>query len=167
MRIADMDNLWRQVPGYENLYLVSREGRVFGMRYLALMKPVIDPSSGYYNVNLHKAGKMRTIKLHQLVALTFHGRPEGRVVRHLDGNPANNNDWNLAYGSQSDNMADMLRHGREWRGNADKTHCKHGHEFDYNNTRWSIRAETGNPRRACRACEKAVYQRNKNVRRSA
>jgi hypothetical protein len=32
--------------------------------------------------------------------------------RHWDGNPENNNDWNLVYGTRKENAEDRDRHGR-------------------------------------------------------
>jgi DNA-binding NarL/FixJ family response regulator len=37
-------------------------------------------------------------------------------VRHLDGDPANNQLENLAYGSAKENAADCIAHGRRHRG---------------------------------------------------
>lgn len=49
---------------------------------------------------------------HKLVASAFLGEPlDGQVVRHLDGNPENNNVENLCYGTPKDNIADKKRHG--------------------------------------------------------
>lgn len=54
--------------------------------------------------------------VHQLVALTFLGpRPKGQEVRHLDGDPLNNAVTNLAYGTRSENILDVMRIGRAWR----------------------------------------------------
>lgn len=54
--------------------------------------------------------------VHQLVALTFLGpRPKGQEVRHLDGNPLNNRADNLAYGTRTENIYDVMRIGGSWR----------------------------------------------------
>jgi hypothetical protein len=57
--------------------------------------------------------------VHRLVLRAFVGPcPDGQEVRHLDGNPANNNLANLAYGTRSENIADALRHGTTVLGEA-------------------------------------------------
>lgn len=38
-------------------------------------------------------------------------RPIGSLIRHLDGDHTNNRPFNLAYGTQIENMADALDHG--------------------------------------------------------
>lgn len=43
-------------------------------------------------------------------------RPDGQQVRHLDGNPANNQLANLCYGTPRENQADRVRHGTHCRG---------------------------------------------------
>lgn len=58
-------------------------------------------------------GKSRPIGVHQLVADAYHGKcPHGMQVRHLDGNPSNNNLHNLCYGTALQNAHDRLAHGR-------------------------------------------------------
>lgn len=61
---------------------------------------------------------LRSALVHRLVAEAFLPAPEeGQgIVRHLDGNPANNCPENLAWGTQTDNMRDMIRHGRSLKG---------------------------------------------------
>ena len=60
---------------------------------------------GHLMVSLYPGHVPRTV--HSLVAETFlHRANEKHVVRHLDGNPANNRIENLAYGSVSDNLHD-------------------------------------------------------------
>jgi transposase len=52
------------------------------------------------------------VGVHALVALAFIGpRPNGQVVRHLDGDKKNNRPDNLAYGEKWVNAADARRHG--------------------------------------------------------
>jgi hypothetical protein len=45
------------------------------------------------------------------VAEAFHGpRPNGNVIRHLDGNRYNNAATNLAYGLPQENVNDTIKH---------------------------------------------------------
>ena len=51
-------------------------------------------------------------RIHQLVLETYVGPcPDGMECRHLDGNPTNNNLDNLCWGTHTENMQDMTRHG--------------------------------------------------------
>lgn len=92
-------------------------------------------------------GKTMNARVHWMVAETFIGpRPPGQVVRHLNGDPGDNRVENLAYGTHSENMLDMVRHGRN---NTAKTHCPQGHPYAEGNLR--IIPKTGG--RVCRACQ--------------
>ena len=67
-------------------------------------------SNGYERVCL--GSKSRKF-VHKLVASAFVPNPDNDpVVRHLDDNRKNNNSDNLAWGTQSDNIQDCIKHGR-------------------------------------------------------
>ena len=69
--------------------------------------------SGHMFVRLYN-GKGVSLKryIHRLVLETFICEcPEGMECRHLDGNPANNDLMNLAWGTPSENQADREIHG--------------------------------------------------------
>jgi DNA-binding MarR family transcriptional regulator len=68
---------------------------------------------GYRLVSPSRDGKCRSIGVHRLVLLGFDGEPApGEQVRHWDGNPQNNDLFNLMYGSVQDNADDRARHRR-------------------------------------------------------
>jgi HNH endonuclease len=73
--------------------------------------------------------------------------PSGQEIRHLDGNPANDHLYNLAYGTRSQNQKDSVRHGTHL--SARRTHCPQGHEYTTANT---IVTKTGG--RLCRTCRR-------------
>jgi hypothetical protein len=138
---------WRPVPGWEDLYLVSDSGDVMSLRTGRPMNP---DSRKYLRVKLSAGGGQRKSYLvHRLVALAFLGPcPDGKEVRHLDGDNLNNRAANLAYGTSSENNLDRVLHGRHH--NANKTHCKRNHPFDEVNTQYGADGS-----RHCRACHRA------------
>lgn len=82
------------------------------------MSPGKSTPYGHLKLNLG-TGSGRSRWVHRLVLQAFVGPPtEGQVARHLDGNPTNNALGNLAWGSPSENNADMVAHGRATRGAA-------------------------------------------------
>ena len=160
---------WKDVAGFRGLYRVSDTGEVASLprtvshaRYGAQKLPggplvARTTPGGYLRVTLNKGGQYHDRAVHRLVADAFCERSPGdSLVRHLDGDKANNRADNLAWGTVSDNMTDRRDHGRD---NAAKTHCRNGHPFDAGNTRIMK-----NGHRACRQCgreSQARYRRSK------
>ena len=142
-----MNEEWKPIPGYEDLYQVSNTGKVKRLPKGKLLKPWKD-KGGYPSVKLCKGGKRKFRYVHRLVLEAFVGEcPDGMECLHADGNPANNKIENLIWGSHSENILDTVRHGRH--RNIIKSHCPRGHElFPENLTGWSRKKGY----RTCRSC---------------
>lgn len=168
---------WRPIPDWDG-YEVSSEGRVRSldrvvqrsgqpMRIRGGMLNVRTrgvSSHSYLGVSLRSAEHgQKWIPVHQLVMFAFTGpRPAGCVIRHLDGNLNNNHRNNLAWGTQSENNLDAVRHGTH-EGTA-KLCCKYGHELREPNLVASRRAAY---MRGCLACSRANAQVHRARRRGA
>lgn len=146
---------WRPVLNFESFYAISETGELKRIRVgsrgghgLGLKVTPID-TRGYRKATLFVDGVATGASIHVLVCEAFHGpRPEGTVVRHLDGNPLNNSAGNLCWGTQSENGFDTVRHGNN--RNSNKTHCLLGHPLVWPNltpARWFVYGH-----RTCRAC---------------
>ena len=133
---------WRAVPGHEDRYLVSNEGRV------ARLMTVKPPTKRYVRINVRDAAnKMRTYLAHVWVLEAFVGpRPEGALARHLNDDPTDNRVENLAWGSVADNTSDAYRNG----GRQLKQTCRLGHPIEGAN----LQAKG----RRCKACNRARAQ---------
>lgn len=87
--IMKLKEIWKDVVGYEGLYLVSNLGNVKSLNYNrtgkeGILKPILD-KDGYYCVNLSKNAKSKHIKVHRLVVEAFIGEiPTGLVVNHIN-----------------------------------------------------------------------------------
>jgi len=123
-----MIEVWRDIPGYEGYYQASNLGNIKSLDRIVMQKnrwgtktrtirkgrilKPIKTNGGYLRVTLAVGENRELIRIHALVILTFKGeRPEHQLVRHLDGNPKNNNFKNLAYGTPRDNVIDIYRCG--------------------------------------------------------
>ena len=73
------------------------------------------PRTGHLRVDLRAAGQKYTYGVHQIVARTWHGT-DGDLVRHLDGDPANNAAGNLKHGTHRENAFDRVGHEHERAG---------------------------------------------------
>lgn len=116
-----MEEIWKDIKGYEGLYQISNLGRVKsfyswnGHQYIEnehLLNPYVSKSSKTYYRNLVKLsrfGNKKDYKVHQLVAKAFLDNPcNYTVVNHKDGNPLNNNVTNLEWCSQKYNVKHSL-----------------------------------------------------------
>ena len=116
--------------------------------------------AGYGHVTINK----KTFKAHRLAYETWVGPiPEHKphVCHHCDV-PACINPEHLFPGTPKDNMQDKMKKGRAVGWQKDKTHCKHGHEFNEENTRIQKN------KRQCKICSNRnalkSYHRNKETK---
>jgi transposase len=101
----ELQEEWRQIPGWGEKYQVSNLGRVRSRAHGAwkLMNLPIK-STGYPNASFRHNGKQKKVTVHILVALLFLGpRPDGMVINHKDGNKLNNTPENLEYVTIAEN----------------------------------------------------------------
>lgn len=112
-----MQEVWKDIEGYEGCYQVSNLGRVRNIKFNRMLKPSCD-SDGYLIVVLSKGGKHRTRTVHRLVAETFIRNKSGYPqVNHKDENKQNNCvenlEWcdskqNCNYGTRNKKISKMV-----------------------------------------------------------
>lgn len=111
------------VSEYGHVYSVGFNWSGYGSRELHQSLN----SDGYQSVRLTFKGLRKRYAVHVLVAHVFIGnRPEGKQLRHLDGNKLNNVVSNLRYGRAKQNADDREYHGRTSRGNKHSLKIKEG-----------------------------------------
>ena len=99
-----MNEIWKPVKNYEDLYLVSNIGNIRRKGKDKNRKYNIN-KSGYVLVNLYNNGKYKNLLVHRLVALAFIPNPENKPeVNHKDGNKLNNNADNLEWVTEKENV---------------------------------------------------------------
>ena len=88
--------IWKDIKGYEGLYIISNTGKVKGLKYNKLLKPVLQ--NGYLYIHLCKNSKNKAYLLHRLVAQHFIDNPDNLPeVNHKDENKTNNDASNLEW----------------------------------------------------------------------
>ena len=122
-----MKEEWRGIKGYEGRYQISSFGRVKSLkdRYGNYREKILKPSKnsqGYLYVILHKNSKVKSFRVHRLVALHFIENPNNyKEVNHKDENKENNKvdnlEWcahyyNMNYGTRNKRLSEKLK-GRE------------------------------------------------------
>lgn len=93
----------RDIPGYEGLYQITTDGKVFSLRRKIYMKQQMD-RDGYMCVNLYdQEGKLKKYFVHRLVAMTYIPNPEGKAtVNHLNEIKNDNRVENLTWATMKE-----------------------------------------------------------------
>ena len=128
LRNGDMDEIWRDIKGYEGFYQVSDRGNVRSLRRHKCLKPIQKPD-GYQLVHFYVKGKDQWLYIHRLVAETFIPKEQGHdVINHKDNNRSNNVVWNLEWVTRKENIQYAVKQGRmyqqkNWTHQKDVTKC--------------------------------------------
>lgn len=118
-----MEEIWKDIPGYEGLYQVSNIGRVLKPQHGAMfgkhlrkfpqkfLKPK-DNGHGYLLVSITLNKKSKNKYIHRLVAEAFIVKPKGKTqINHIDGVKANNRVENLEWCTGSENNIHAYKTG--------------------------------------------------------
>ena len=91
-----MQEIWKDVVGFEGSYKVSNFGNVKSLRNKKILIPSINP--GYKRITLCKNGKRENKVIHRIVAEAFLDNPKNFLcVNHKDENKLNNCVENLEW----------------------------------------------------------------------
>ena len=121
-----MQEIWKPVKNFEDLYSVSNLGNVISIgryqyninkkekKYISISKKLkFVEDRGYFKLHLSKDGKRTTKYIHQLVAEAFIPNPNNyREINHKDSDPSNNKVDNLEWCDRKYNIDYMVKHQR-------------------------------------------------------
>jgi NUMOD4 motif/HNH endonuclease len=109
-----MQEEFRDVVGYENLFMVSNLGNVFSKRSNRLLKQH-KHTSGYFLMATRIGGKNgtnRCFRIHRIVAESFIPNPKNKpCINHKDGVKTNNCVTNLEWVTYSENSVHAIETG--------------------------------------------------------
>ena len=134
MKENNIQETWKDIPGYEGLYKVSNTGKVKSMNYRHSDVPrilaTLDNGYGYRRVRLYNVNKKyKYYYVHRLVWEAFMGSiPEGLQINHLNENKADNRLENLSLCTAKENINYGTRNKR-----AGEKLCKRIQMLDKNN----------------------------------
>lgn len=113
-----MQEIWKDIPGYNGKYRVSNLGNVMSINYLNQgidkLLSLKNHHSGYLIVRLCSGNKsdQKNRTVHSLVAEAFIPNPYNkRCVNHIDGNKKNNRVDNLEWVTHRENTQHAIRTG--------------------------------------------------------
>lgn len=99
-----MEEIWKDIEGYEGLYQISNLGRVKSLKTNKILKYCIS-KTGYAYSSLTKNKIIKQKSVHRLVAKAFISNPDNlEEINHKDENKLNNNVNNLEWCSHKYNM---------------------------------------------------------------
>lgn len=123
-----MNEIYREIKGYEGLYEVSNTGIVRALdRYnidkngkkkfypgkILKTDSTVREHTTYYRVTLSKGGNTKRFLVHRLVALMFIPTENPSLhINHIDNNGTNNTYTNLEWCTHSENMQHSQDQGR-------------------------------------------------------
>lgn len=106
-----MEEIWKNVVGYEGLYMVSNFGEIISIKRNVVLKPSIN-HKGYCHVVLSKQGGRKTLRVHRLVAQAFIPNLENKPqVNHIDCDKQNNSVINLEWVTNGENQLHAWSNG--------------------------------------------------------
>jgi len=127
-----MEEIWKDIEGYEGIYQVSNCGRIKSLdRFIhnkgsrngkgyfkngEIKKQTLN-NKGYFMVTFCKSGKVSTKQVSRLVAQAFIPNPYNKPeVDHIDTNPQNNKISNLKWVTSVENNNNelTLKHYSNW-----------------------------------------------------
>ncbi len=105
-----VEEIWRDVPGYESLYKVSNLGNVlsFHNKKYPEGRPMKTHTgnTGYVKLTMcDNESNHKLLRLNRIVCEAFHGTPANSKMQanHIDGNKQNNSASNLEWNTPSQN----------------------------------------------------------------
>lgn len=117
-----MSTIWKDIPGWENLYKVSNTGLVFSVtsgKILATFQAGI----GYPALKLRLKPRLETFYVHRLVAEAFCEKPQGATeVNHKNGRKTDNFAENLEWVTSSQNKRHAVNMGLIKKNGTSKHH---------------------------------------------
>ena len=106
-----MEEIWKDVVGYEGLYEVSNLGRIKRSKNNTIRKQ-FNNFSNYRKISLRNS-KQKMYFVHRLVAQAFIPNPENKpFINHIDSCRSNNIISNLEWCTQKENMQHAVSKGR-------------------------------------------------------
>lgn len=128
-----MNEIWKDVVGYEGIYKVSSIGRVKSLKFNKEKILKLNLNKGYYRVSMSLDGKNTLRKVHQLVSESFLGHICSGyllVIDHINDIKTDNRVENLQIVSQRENAYKTQgNYSSKYKG---VSWCKHANKWKAN-----------------------------------
>ena len=110
-----MEEIFKDIKGYEGLYQVSNFGKIFSFpkyKHKGKFLKFFTSKKGYLYVGLNKNKRQKTHLVHRIIGEHFVLNPLNfPEINHIDGNKQNNYANNLEWATSSQNQIHAFKHG--------------------------------------------------------
>lgn len=154
------DEVWKDIPNYENIYQVSNLGRIKSLRYWSnggyiykerILKPRLS-KNGYLRITLRKNNNSKDFYIHRLVGECFLEKPNYKCeINHKDTIRTNNVYSNLEWCTHKENQNNPISIAKQIGKN---NHMYGKNNYNENNSYKIICIETG-------ICYKSIREASK------
>lgn len=123
-----MEEIWKDIEGYEGLYQVSNLGRVKNVKRNRVTYGMKGDKDGYLRIGLSKDGILKTYKVHRLVAMAFIPNPDNKpFIDHINTVKDDNRVQNLRWCTSKENNNNpitKIKMGKAKKGFKHTDECK-------------------------------------------
>ena len=121
-----MQEIWKDIKGYQGRYQVSNLGNIKSLQIKGFVRDKLlkqCKSRCYQIVSLHSINGSKNCKVHRLVAESFICNPQDKPqVNHIDGNKLNNTVENLEWATAKENNVHACKTGLRKMPKGEKCH---------------------------------------------
>ena len=134
-----MEEIWKDIKGYEGLYQVSNLGRIKSLDKVIIRKDgieyikrgtILKPSTntgGYLQIGLSKNGIRKLFRIHRLVAIAFIPNPHNKpFIDHINTIKTDNKVENLRWVTREENANNPLTRKHISESNSNEKHWNYG-----------------------------------------
>lgn len=108
--IIDNTEIWKPIPGWEDLYKISNTGKVLSIKNNRIIKNMI--KNGYENIEFWKNNKRKHMSVHRLIAEAFIPNPENKPhINHINSIRNDNRIENLEWCTPKENIQHSHKFG--------------------------------------------------------
>lgn len=115
----------KDIPGYEGLYSITKDGKVWSIKNNRFLNPTKN-RDGYLKIGLYKENKEKKYSVHRLVAMTYIPNPNNLPqINHINEIKSDNRVENLEWVTHKQNCNHGTRNQKIRKAISGKNNCNY------------------------------------------